>query len=286
MSDRTALALGSLEIRWYGVFVALGFIAGMLLMQWRARKTNYAVGQIPDLVVLAIVGGLLGARLFYVITFWSYFRQHPGQIIRIDQGGLVFYGGFFCAALTLVIYCRMRKLDPWRIADIVAFGLPVGQAFGRIGCFINGCCFGRPIGGPLGVTYLKPPHDIIFEIQLAKGQIHPGNIDQLIHPGSTVHSCLPVAPVQLSQGLTNLLVFGIILWLSTKVKRPGLLFAAYLVFYAIGRFLNEFNRGDYEHLRAGLTNAQVICLILLPVGIIMYLYRRRAPLPEKDVAAA
>jgi phosphatidylglycerol:prolipoprotein diacylglycerol transferase len=154
----------------------------------------------------------------------------------------------------------------------------VGQAFGRIGCLINGCCFGKPGHGPLDVTYHAPPHDSVLQIQAQQGLLSP---ESLVREGGVVQ-CLPVAPVQLYLSLANAAIVGILLWVLLRRRpqwAPGRYFALFLVLYAIARGSLEFLRGDYLHLHRGLTIAQVICLGLLPVGLVLFWLRRtrRAP---------
>jgi len=281
MTSRIAFQLGPLTIYWYGVFVALGFLGGMILMQYLARRQGYAAEKIPDIVVAALLGGLVGARLFFVVSNWDHFKQYPGEIIRIDHGGLVFYGGFFGAATALLVFCRIAKLDAWRIADLTAFGLPLGQAFGRIGCFINGCCFGKPTDSLLAITYHVPPHESVFQTQAEQ---HLINADMLVKLGKEGGGfvCLPVSPVQLYLALANLAILGLLLALLGRRRQwpPGLYFALFLALYAVARFSLEFLRGDYLHLHHGLTIAQVICLLLMPIALgLIWLRRPRRMAP-------
>ncbi len=271
MSQRIAFSLGPITIYWYGVFVALGFIAALLVMQWRAGKASFARERIADLVVAAMIGGIVGARLFYVAINWSYFARNPLEIVMVQHGGLVFYGGFIGATLAVLLLCRKRQHDPWVVADLMAIGVPLGQTLGRIGCLINGCCFGKPTGSWFHVTYIAPPHNLVHDIQVENGVI------------DAHEACLPVFPVQLVQSLINLSIVIVLLVVARRLKRPGQLFGLFLVLYAVGRFVNEFNRGDYISYYFGVfTIAQVICLLLLPVGVGIMVYRR----PRADTSGA
>lgn len=285
MSDRIAFELGSLTVYWYGVFVALGFMIGLFVMQWRARQIGFPRERVFDIVFAAMVGGIIGARLFYVVINWSHFRVRLLEIVMIQKGGLVFYGGFIGAALAILFICRKHKLDPWQVADLTALGVPTGQAFGRIGCLINGCCFGQPTQGLLGITYHNPPHETVWYIQQEKGLLTPDMADQLSLGNGHFH-CLPVVPVQAYQSLTNVAILIFLIIMAPRIKHRGRLFSLFLMLYGIGRFLNEFNRGDYLERYAGLTIAQVICLFVVPAGIALWIWagKRQTP-PPADAPA-
>ena len=261
--DRIAIQLGSITIYWYGVFVSLGFLISYLYLQARAKKSNVSVECVSDLAFASMIGGVVGARLFYVILNFSDYSSNPIEIIRIDHGGLVFYGGFIGAVLTVSWYIKKNKLKIWEVADLFALALPLGQAIGRIGCFINGCCFGKPSESWISYQY---PHDS----SVWAHQVH----SKLIPYQAT--ECLPVIPAQIFQSSINILIWIILVLVAKKANRAGLLFALYLILYSLGRFLNEFNRGDYTQHYIGLTISQVICLAIAPIGILMYRKRMAA----------
>ena len=255
--NRIALQLGPITIYWYGVFVSMGFILAYLVMHWKAKKTNFPQHKVSDLCFAAMLGGILGARLFYVLLNYDDYLKNPAEIIRIDHGGLVFYGGLFGAGITGVWLVRKIGLNGWAVADLFALALPLGQAVGRIGCFINGCCFGKPSASWFAYRY--PADSSVWTTQVHNHLI-----------ASDANECLPVLPVQLFQSGINLVIWGILLIIAPKVTRKGQLFSWYIILYSIGRFLNEFNRGDYVRYYWGLTVSQVICLLLLPLGIYLY----------------
>ena len=202
--------------------------------------------QVSSLIFISMICGILGARIFYVIQFWAQFRGNLWEIIRIDHGGLVFYGGFLLVIAALIIFCRRHKLDVWRVLDIVALALPLGHAFGRLGCFLNGCCYGKPTECLLGVKF-------------------PDGTPPATHyPGLHLH------PVQLYEIVANLILFGLLLLMLKKVKR-GQLVSLYFIGYGIIRFVDEFFRGDHTNFILGIfTKAQFIGLILVPCGIVMF----------------
>jgi phosphatidylglycerol---prolipoprotein diacylglyceryl transferase len=239
--------IGSFSIRWYGVMVALGFMSAMFVLNYRRGYGGLNSDQTANLSLLAIFGGLLGARLFYVVQFWSKFKHQPMEIIRIDHGGLVFYGGFIVTACLFIWYCRKHKLNMLSVLDITGPAVALGHAFGRIGCILNGCCFGKPTEFFMAVTY---PHGVL-----------PDRFDY----GAARH------PVQLYETFGNLIIFGVLFYLVGKLKR-GRVTALYLILYGILRFVDEFFRGDHtDKILDTFTRAQFIGLFLIPIGIILYI---------------
>ncbi|OGV76704.1 MAG: prolipoprotein diacylglyceryl transferase [Lentisphaerae bacterium RIFOXYB12_FULL_65_16] len=270
--DPVAFHLGSLTIRWYGVFVALGFLAGFLLAQARAGKLGLDSNVAADIVLAAMVGGILGARLLYVAQSWSEYRGQPLEIIRIDHGGLVFNGGVIGAMVALYGLCRIRSLSPRVVGDLLAPALPLGHALGRVGCYLNGCCFGHPYSGAGAVHY--PAEGSVLYVQ---AQQH------LVAAGAT--ECLPVFPIQLVSAAVNLALCAILLYLGTRIKSRGLLFPLYLILFAVTRFCIEFGRGDYLDRVGPLTPAQAVCLVLLPAGITWFVVAWRSAGARTDAHA-
>ena len=132
--------IGSFPVRSYGVMAAIGFLLGCWMVNWNRRIAGMTADQASASLLTAMITGIVGARLFYVIQFFDQYRDHLWRIVRIDQGGLVFYGGFLCAIGALILFCRRNKLDLVRVFDIYAPGVALAHACGRIGCFLNGCC--------------------------------------------------------------------------------------------------------------------------------------------------
>src|SRR5947209_7911921 len=137
--------------------VALGFLAGLWTASRRSHRDGFTPDQILDLGPWLIVGGILGARSLYVITFWR--EQFAGkpfwEMFMIQHGGLVFYGGFIGAVLAVVLYARLKKLQLWKVFDVLAPSLALGYSFGRVGCLLNGCCYGRACSLPWAIRF--PP---------------------------------------------------------------------------------------------------------------------------------
>lgn len=253
---RILVSWGPLTVYSYGLLMVLGILAGTALAYWRARRRNYHAEAIWDLVLYVTVAGLLGARLWEVVFSWSYYGQHPGEILAIWRGGLSVQGSILGAAPVVYWYTRKHGIDFWRLADIMVPGVLLGQAIGRLGCFLNGCCFGVPTGGPLGVVF---------------------------PPGTDAYAALgaqPLVPTQLLEAGYDLLAMGLLLLVDRRPTFPGFLTTLYFILYALGRFGLEFWRADSLLLSGGLKTAQVTSLLTAAValGVMFYLRRRNSKL--------
>ena len=249
-----AFKLGSnITIYWYGIMVAIGFVCAVSMLMLNRKHARISSEQISDIALYGMISGILGARIFYVAEFWDQYRGNLPEIVRIDHGGLVFYGGFICAITMLLIYCRVKKLAVLNILDIFGPAMAIGHAFGRIGCFLNGCCFGKP-------------SDISCAVRFPAG-----SAPAAAFPGQSVH------PVQLYEAVFNLLLAAVLVLLLRKAKlKPGMIASIYLIAYGVARFLFEFLRGDHKDFVFNLlTPSQAICPIVVLAGIALMVYSKR-----------
>lgn len=242
-----AIQIGNFSIRWYGVMAAVGFLLAIWMMQLNRREANLNSDQASNMIFIAMVSGVLGSRIFYVIQFWEEFRYNLFDIIRIDKGGLVFYGGFILALISLYTYCRRIKVDFIKVFDIMTPAMTIGHACGRIGCFLNGCCFGTVTKSWIGVTY--PLYSEPY----------------MRYPGAALH------PAQLYEAFFNILMCGLMFLLIRKVRYKGVPIGAYFISYGIMRFIIEFFRGDNARM-FGLTIAQYIGIGVVGMGLIFLIY--------------
>src|SRR5262249_11792855 len=152
---KIAFTLGPLTVHWYGVLVALGFLAGLWTASRRAMLEKVSAETILDLGPWLIIGTIIGARTLYVISYWQeQFAGRPfSEVFMVHHGGLVFYGGLVGASLACILYTQIKRLRLWKIADILAPSIALGHAFGRIGCLMNGCCYGRPTSLPWAIHF-------------------------------------------------------------------------------------------------------------------------------------
>jgi phosphatidylglycerol:prolipoprotein diacylglycerol transferase len=235
---------GSFKLPAYGLLVACGYLAGILYLFRKAGPAGFSKDDLSDLVFYTVLSGMLGAKLFYAVTYWDALGpdllSRALFLLRSFQYGFVFYGGLLAGGTAFFLTARRKKLDALKAADLAAPALALGHAFGRVGCFLAGCCHGGAAGGPLAVTFTNPASEV-----------------------SPLCLGVPLHPVQLYEAAGNLLIFLVVnAMLSRRLAarlRPGLPVLAYAALYALLRFFLEFLRGDDRGAaRLGLSPAQLI----------------------------
>jgi phosphatidylglycerol:prolipoprotein diacylglycerol transferase len=247
-----AFQLGRFTIHWYGVMMALAFLAGLWTASRRGLRDGISGEKVLDLGPWLIVGAIIGARTLYVITFWKeHFALEPiWEIFMVQKGGLVYYGGLIGASLACILYARFRKLGLWKLADVLAPSIALGYVFGRIGCLMNGCCYGRACNLPWAIRF-PAGHDT--------------------HPVGELAT--PVHPTQIYESLLSLCLYAFLAWLYRRKKFDGQVFATYLVCYPVLRSFVEMFRGDYppnQHFLGGwATPAQLVSIGILIAGLIL-----------------
>ena len=244
-----ALRIGGLAIHWYGVMAAVGLILGTCVLKYTRKHADMSDDDSVNVILIAMFSGLVGARIFYVVQFFDQFRDNLKNVIRVDQGGLVFYGGFILAIIALIIFSKIKKIDTILLFDAMTPAMAIGHACGRIGCFLQGCCFGSPTTF-LGVRY-PAASEAVYKY---------GNV--------AVH------PVQLYEAAANLIAFYFFFRLVRNCKR-GVAMSSYFIYYGVTRFLIELMRGDNPHLWGLFTPAQLIGLVLIPTGVFLLLYFKK-----------
>jgi len=232
------------------VMVALGYLLGILVSLFYARKEGLAAETILDLAVWVIISGIIGARLFYVIGQWGDYRHNLLDIVMIQKGGLVILGGFLTNLLVVSLYCRAKKILLLKLFDTLAPAAALGLAIGRIGCFLNGCCFGLPTNLPWG---LKFPF---------------GSLAHSYFPNEVIH------PTQLYSSFLLLLVFLVVtIIIYPRKKYDGQVFYWWLILYSLYRFTVEFFRYSPMHWLT-LTPSQWVVIGLFGCGVVGLLKRR------------
>ncbi|HSH93119.1 MAG TPA: prolipoprotein diacylglyceryl transferase [Roseimicrobium sp.] len=242
-----ALHFGSLTLYWYGVLAALGFMAGFWTASRRALRVGVSPDRVMDLGPWIIVGAIVGARILYVISYWKeQFAQNPfPEIFMIQHGGLVYYGGLIGASLGTILFAKLKKIPLWQLSDIMAPSIALGHAFGRIGCLMNGCCYGHASSLPWAIHYPT---------------------GHATHPAG-------VHPTQVYESVLNFALYATLAWwFRRRRKFDGQVFAIYLLAYAILRTVVESFRGDYPvHYLGGVaTPAQLVSAGIFATGLILY----------------
>ena len=240
-----AFTLGTIEVRWYGIMVALAIL---VLVLWTLREVkkgaNLSYDTVFSVALVGIPSGVILSRLLHVIDRWDYFSQNPAQIL--GASGLTIYGAVLGAAFGIWIYSKFSNFKFGYLADVIAPGIILAQIIGRVGCTLNGCCYGIETSLPWAVIYT-----------------HPGSVAPL---GVAVH------PTQIYEIAYNLLVFAVLLKLKGRFQPDGSLFLIYLSLYSLWRVGIDFIREGTPFL-FGLHQAQVIGIIVLAIAVFLLAYR-------------
>ena len=244
--------IGSFYLPTYGVLLALALIAALYTVVRLGRREGMDSARLIDFSTWLIVAALLGAKVLMIVTDWSFYRAHPGQIFSLAtlEAGGVFYGGFITATFFAIWYIRTYKLPFWKMFDIYAPAIALGQGIGRWGCFAAGDDYGKPTHSLWGVVFTNP-----FAHQLSGTPLG-----------------VPLYPVQLFESAVCFAIFGFLIWRYGHKRRDGEIFLLYLVLYAVARFFLEFLRGDpdrgfvFNHL---LSTSQFIALLALLAALVV-----------------
>lgn len=235
--------LGFLHLKTYGACMATGF----LLCWWLVERLS-GRKDLSNLLLALMVAGVVGSRIAYVIEHWSVeFAAHPERIVRVDQGGLMFYGGLIFALVVFFVWCLRTKEHPLALANLLATVVPLGHAFGRLGCFFYGCCYGRDSDAWCAVT---------FPIGSPSWYEHGRQL-------------VSVLPTQLFEAAALLALFAVLYAIYRRGRRYTA--GAYLVGYAVIRFGMEFLRGDPRAAVGPLSISQTISIGLAALGAALLL---------------
>ncbi|MEO0010219.1 MAG: prolipoprotein diacylglyceryl transferase [candidate division WOR-3 bacterium] len=250
------IRIGNFQLYSYGVMLFISFVLGIMIVERRAKRFGVEPKRITDLALWVLLAVVLGSRLFYVAFHWDEFRNDLVGIIRFwgnppGLSGLMFYGGFLGAFIAGLVFVWLNRLPLLKMLDAVAPALVLGEGFTRIGCFLNGCCFGKPTTCPLGM---------VFPAGSAAGAQFP---NQTIHP------------TQLYSSLAGFVLFGVALLLEQRKLKPGVLFGIILLLYSLFRFGIDFVRYYEDAANFWGNQAVALSLSLLGLVLIVVLSRRR-----------
>lgn len=244
------LKIGPVTIFTYGLMIAMGFMVGISLAARQAQKENIDPAIISDLGFYVLISAIVGSRLFFGIVYWRDFVDNPLRILRIWEGGLIFFGGLIATTLTMLYFIRKKGLKLMQTLDILTPSAAIGQGIGRLGCFAAGCCFGKPTDLAWAITFTD--------------QRCLAPIDVALHP------------TQLLASADLFLIFGFLVLIRHFKKFHGQITACYLVFISIHRFFIEFLRGDdrgtVNMLFTNLSTSQFISIILFIIGVGWFYY--------------
>lgn len=241
--------IGRFGVHGYGLMIGIGFILALFLGEYRAKKKGMKEEAIIDLAIIAAVGGFLGAKILYIIVSLKEFLQNPLAVIGSE--GFVVYGGIISGVLCCMLYCKVKKLKFLDYFDIVMPEVALAQAFGRIGCFLAGCCYGRETTSRFGVVF-------------PEGGLAPAGVKLI--------------PTQLISSAGDFLIMIVLLLYYRKNKKdgtPGNVGFLYMLLYGVGRFLVEFLRNDNRGGAWMFSTSQWISMLILAGGIVLYLVNKK-----------
>ena len=233
------LSIGPVTIHGYGLMIGLGVMAALLLGDYRAKKFGLNGDHIYGMTFSAVILGFLAARILFIITEWEGFLQNPMQYL--SGAGFVVYGGIIGGALTIYGFCKIKKIDMLSYLDLMIPSVALAQGFGRVGCFLAGCCYGKETDSWLGVVFTN-------------SDFAPNGVK--------------VLPTQLFMAGGDILLMAVLLWYAAKRPLRGRTSALYLILYSIGRFAIEFLRNDDRGTVGMLSTSQFIAIFTLMVGLV------------------
>ena len=260
---------GVIHIRSYGLLLAVAFLFGTWISLREARRLRLDEDRVVNVILVALVAGVLGARMLYVLEHVSEFRREWGSVLALWQGGLTLYGGVVAGAFAGLVAARRQRLPMWVVADALTPALAIGTMFGRIGCFLNGCCYGRPTTLPWGVHF---PPDSFAGLEFGNSAVHPS---------------------QLYFAALGLALFALVLALRGRFTVPGQLFWLFLLLFSLARVPLDFTRA-YESgsellsvAGVAITESQLTSLMLALFSALMMLRlaRERTAAPGEREAA-
>jgi len=247
-----AFSLGPLEVRWYGILIALGIVLAFIVVQKEMVKRGMHPDFLTDLLIWAVPIAIVSARIYYVIFSWDYYKDHPGKIIQIWEGGIAIHGALIGAFITTYFFTKRRGISFWKVVDIAAAGLLIGQIIGRWGNFMNQEAHGGAVSEKFLETTIIP--DWIM--------------NQMTIEGVTYH------PTFLYESMWNIVGLIIIILLRKVNLKRGEMFLFYLFWYSAGRFFIEGMRTDSLYVIGELRAAQLVSVITIIVAVAVFIVRR------------
>ncbi len=245
--------LGPFTIYSYGMMVAIAFLAGLHIARIEARRKGLDINIVYDFVFYLIIGSLIGARLYYLAFFNpSIFIKDPVSVLKLWEGGLAIHGALLGGTLSAILFSRIRRTSFWGLADLTAPSMILGQAIGRIGCFLNGCCFGVPTTSFFGIRFPK------------------GSLPDLAYGG------LPVYPTQIYEFLLDLSAFFILWSIRRRIRFNGGLFLVYLMMYSCIRIWVSSLRGDSLYIwGTGIKVAQAVSAAIFIIALVIFMRKMK-----------
>jgi phosphatidylglycerol---prolipoprotein diacylglyceryl transferase len=247
----------------YGLLLAAAYLLGLQFALVRARARGLDPNRVMDLGIWIIISALVGAKLLLLIVDHDKFSMNAAGLMDLVRSAGVFYGGLIAAVAVALWYLWRHKMPMWTVTDVFAPGIALGHVIGRLGCFFAGCCFGRETTVPWAIT---------FHSEFASQNV-----------GTPLG--VPLHPTQLYEAGAELLILGLLLALERRGRPfPGRTFWAYMLLYAISRFIIEIYRGDPRGMVGSLSTSQFVSILIVPLAIVMLVVLGRRTDPEPVAA--
>lgn len=249
------LSIGPFTVYGYGLMIAVGVFSGWFVAEYRAKKLKADSEQVLFLMIWCLIGGFLGAKILFWITEWREILEDPGFILRTMTDGFVVYGGILGGIFSGWLYCHIKKIHFLQYFDLLVPSVALAQGFGRIGCLLAGCCYGKETAGWPSITFNN-------------SDFAPNHV--------------ALVPTQIYSSILDFIHFGVLIYIARHKKMEGQVAACYMIFYSIGRFFLEFFRGDLIRGSVGMfSTSQFISIFILVMGVLMFLLVSRKKTSEK-----
>ena len=241
--------IGPFTVYGYGLMIAVGVFSAWLVTDYRAKKQRMDRDHVFSLIIWCLLGGIVCSKLLFWITEWKTILNDPRYLMDTLADGFVVYGGIIGGILAGCLYCFCKKINFWKYFDLVMPSVALAQGFGRIGCLLAGCCYGRETNSALAITFQN-------------SDFAPNHV--------------ALIPTQIYSSMLDFAHFFVLLYISRHKKKDGQVAACYLIFYSIGRFVLEFFRGDLiRGSVGGLATSQFISLFILAAGLAIIVGRSK-----------
>jgi phosphatidylglycerol:prolipoprotein diacylglycerol transferase len=241
------ISIGPITIYGYGLMIAIGVISAFLVADKRAQKMNLDENKLLNIAIWAVIGGILGAKFLYIVTQIKEIISDPKSILDVTRGFVV-YGGIIGGIIAGVLYCKKAKINSMQYFDLIMPSVALAQGFGRIGCFLAGCCYGIETTSRFAVVF---------------------------HESDFAPNGIRLLPAQLISSGLNFIHFIVLILIARRSNKEGQVAGFYLIFYSLGRFVLEFFRGDLARGSIGtLSTSQFISIFVFIIGLV-FVFRKK-----------